>query len=193
MVNKPKLAVFASGTGSNLAALLKAAQADTLGGDIVRVVIDRKNAGAIAIDEAANIPVLQIRYPTFESREAADQEIVKTLEATGILLAGYMRILTPYIVQAFEQRILNIHPTLLPSFPGNNAIADAWDAGVKVTGVTIHYVDTGVDSGQIITQTPVLISEDEAIDELTARIHDAEHHLYPETVAKLIKEGAFQA
>ena len=112
---------------------------------------------------------------------------------TGILLAGYMRILTPYIVQAFEQRILNIHPALLPSFPGNNAIEDAWHAGVKVTGVTIHYVDTGVDSGQIIAQTPVLISEDETIDELTERIHDAEHQLYPETVAKLIKEGVFQA
>ena len=168
MVKKPKLAVFASGTGSNLAALLKAAQADTLGGDIVRVVIDRKSAGAIAIAEAANIPVLQIRYPAFETREAAEQEIVKTLVAdgvTGILLA----------------------------FPGNNAIEDAWNAGVKVTGVTIHYVDTGVDSGQIIAQTPVLISEDETIDELTERIHDAEHHLYPETVAKLIKEGAFQA
>lgn len=196
MVKKPKLAVFASGTGSNLAALLKAAQADTLGGDIVRVVIDRKSAGAIAIAEAANIPVLQIRYPAFATREAAEQEIVKTLVAdgvTGILLAGYMRILTPYIVQAFEQRILNIHPALLPSFPGNNTIEDAWNAGVKVTGVTIHYVDTGVDSGQIIAQTPVLIPEDETIDELTERIHDAEHHLYPETVAKLIKEGVFQA
>lgn len=195
MGTRIKLAVFASGTGSNLAALIKDYQAGKLNADIVRVVVDRKRAGAIAIAQAANIPVTYFNYREYESREAVEADMINLLandEVTGILLAGYMRILTPKLVQAFEQRIINIHPALLPSFPGNNAIEDAFIAGVKVTGVTIHFVDTGVDSGQIIAQAPVLINETDTLDTLTEKIHTQEHQLYPKTVAELVEKGAFK-
>ena len=194
MGTRIKLAVFASGTGSNLAALIKAYQADKLNADIVRVVVDRKRAGAITIAQSANIPVTYFNYREYESREAVEADMIKLLAndgVTGILLAGYMRILTPKLVQAFDQRIINIHPALLPSFPGNNAIEEAFETGVKVTGVTIHFVDTGVDSGQIIAQAPVLINVTDTLDSLTEKIHIQEHQLYPKTVVELVEKGAF--
>lgn len=194
VITRPKLAVFASGTGTNLAALIQATQTGEVPAEIVRVVVDRRHTGAQQLAETAGIPVLRINYKDYATRELAEDAMLTVLAAdgvVGILLAGYMRILTPKLVNAFHQRIINIHPALLPSFPGNSAIVDAWQAGVKVTGVTIHYVDDGVDSGEIIAQEAVKLTATDDLAQLTTKIHAVEHTLYPATVAMLIKKGVF--
>ncbi|WP_275527742.1 formyltransferase family protein, partial [Oenococcus oeni] len=109
----------------------------------------------------------------------------------GILLAGFMRVIGPDLLLAFPNRIINIHPALLPSFPGRHGIEDAFEYGVKVTGVTIHYVDNGVDSGEIIAQAPVRIKESDNLESLEKRIHRLEYRLYPQTLRQLIKKGVF--
>ena len=190
VITHPKLAVFASGTGTNLAALIQATQTGEVPAEIVRVVVDRRHTGAQQLAERAGIPVLRINYKDHATRELAEDVMLTVLASdgvVGILLAGYMRILTSKLVNVFRQRIVNIHPALLPSFPGNSAIADAWQAGVKVTGVTIHYVDDGVDSGEIIAQEAVRLTATDDLAQLTTKIHA----LYPATVAMLIKKGVF--
>lgn len=194
MANDVRLAVFASGHGTNFDAILDAIQTQSLSCQIVRLVVDKANAGALAIAEAHNIPTLVVNYKAAGSREVVEQEIITQLKddgVQGILLAGYMRIITPKLLQAFPQKIVNIHPALLPSFPGTHGIEDAFNYGVKVTGVTVHFVDEGTDTGQIIDQQAVRVTNDDTLASLETKIHDVEHHLYPAVLAQLLKEEVF--
>ncbi len=182
-----RLVVLASGSGSNLQAIL-----DTLHGregiEVVGVGSDKPGARALSRAEAAGVPTALFPREEHADREARDAAIGDWIEARGadlVVLAGYMQLLSPAFVARFRERIVNVHPALLPSFPGLDAIGQALAAGVEVTGVTVHFVDEGVDTGPAIAQreVPVPASRDRA--ELEAAIHAVEHELYPEAIRDL--------
>lgn len=182
MVN---LAVFASGNGSNLQAIIEAIESGKLAAKILLVFSDRKDAYALERAKKHRIPTLYLTPKEFSSREEHEKKIVEHLEKLGvelIVLAGYMRILTPFIIRRYRLRIINIHPALLPSFAGTHGIEDAVKYGVKYTGVTIHFVDEGVDTGPIIIQEVVRIEESDTLETLEPKIHTIEHKLYPQVI-----------
>lgn len=182
-----KIAVFASGSGSNFQAIHEAIEAGELHAKIALVVTDRPEALVVQRAERAGIPVLAIRPKEYVSKaeyEAVITQELQRLEVEWIVLAGYMRLIGPTLLSSFKEKILNIHPSLLPAFPGKDAIGQALSHGVKVTGVTVHYVDEGMDTGPIIAQRAVDVVEGER--ELTEKaIHEVEHSLYKETLNKL--------
>lgn len=186
-----KLAVFASGSGSNFEALLAGQKKGIFAGTIELLVCDKKDAYAIKRAENHGIPSLVLQPKDFPTKAEYEAEILSELERLNIdliILAGYMRLIGPTLLQAYKNRIINIHPSLLPSFPGLDAIGQAWDAGVKVTGVTIHYVDEGMDTGPIIAQDIVRISETDTKETLQKNIQKVEHELYPKTIASIIQK-----
>lgn len=194
MVRKVKLAVFASGTGTNFQALNDAILQRNLNAEIVRLIVDKSTAGALNLAKLFGIPATAIKYSNYETKIEAEQVIInqlKTDQVDGILLAGYMRILTPKLIDAYSGKIINLHPAMLPKFPGRHSILDAFEAGVSEAGVTVHFVDNGIDTGEIIAQEAVPILVNDTIDLLETRIHNVEHVLYPNTLAKLIDEGVF--
>lgn len=194
MVRKVKLAVFASGTGTNFQALNDAILQRNLNAEIVRLIVDKSTAGALNLAKLFGIPATAIKYSNYETKIKAEQVIINQLETDqvdGILLAGYMRILTPKLIDAYSGKIINLHPAMLPKFPGRHSILDAFESGVSETGVTVHFVDNGIDTGEIIAQEAVPILVNDTIDLLETRIHNVEHVLYPNTLAKLIDEGVF--
>jgi phosphoribosylglycinamide formyltransferase-1 len=179
--NPLRLGVLVSGTGSNLQAILDAIAEGSLAADVSVVISNR--AGVQALDRArsAGVPALTIPHKEFETREAFDRALVAALTAARVdwvVLAGFMRVLTPEFLNAFAGRIINIHPALLPSFPGVNAAQQALDYGVKITGCTVHYVELGVDMGKIIAQRAVPVEPNDDLGSLGARIHAAEHELF---------------
>jgi len=180
------VAVLVSGSGTNLQAILDAQKAGALGSARVVVVVSNV-AGVRALERAAaaGVPTEILPHKQFASREAFDQALVATLKKHGVelvALAGFMRLLTPGFLAAFPQRVMNIHPALLPAFPGVHSQKQALDYGARVTGCTVHFVDEGCDTGPIIAQAavPVLDGDDEAA--LTARILAEEHRLYPAAI-----------
>lgn len=190
MTSKLKIGVLLSGSGTNLQAIIDEAAAG-LPVEIVKVVSSRPDAYGIERAKAAGIPVLVLNRTIYADREAADQMIVDELKAVGaeyVVMAGYMRMVTPVMLAAFPDRVVNLHPALLPSFKGAHAIDDAFNAGVKVTGVTVHLANEEYDKGPIIAQEPVLVAEDDTLESLEAKIHAVEHVLYPK-VLRLIAEG----
>lgn len=187
-----KIAVFASGSGSNFQALVDAAKADQLSCEIALLVCDKPGAYAIKRAEKAGIPSLVISPKDFASKADYEKEILQKLnesEVELIVLAGYMRLIGETLLTAYEGRIVNIHPSLLPSFPGKDAIGQAFQAKVKITGVTVHYVDEGMDTGPIIAQEAVKMDENETRESLEAKIHQVEHLLYPNVIQKLCCSG----
>ncbi len=181
MVDKLKIGVLLSGGGTNFQAIIDAA-AQGLPVEVVQVVSSRPDAYGITRAEAANIPVLVMNRERYVDPAAADAEIVEALRAAGaeyVVMAGYMRMVTPVMLDAFPNRVLNLHPALLPSFKGAHAIADAYAAGVKVTGVTVHFANEDYDKGPIVAQEPVRVAEDDTLETLEAHIHEVEHELYP--------------
>ncbi|MDG3060510.1 phosphoribosylglycinamide formyltransferase [Lacticaseibacillus casei] len=185
------LAVFASGNGTNFEALFEASQAQDSNFRIVVVVCDRARAPVIRKAAHHQIPTIVVNFKDYADKAAAEAHILTALPPVdALILAGYMRIIGPTLLDAFPRRIINLHPALLPSFPGRQGIKDAFDYGVKVTGVTVHYVDAGIDTGEIIAQDPVRVLPGMTLAELEAAIHRQEHHTFPETVKKLIQEGA---
>lgn len=189
-MEKLKIGVLLSGGGTNLQAIIDAA-ADGLPVEIVKVVSSRPDAYGIERAKAAGIPVTALNRGVYEDRAAADQLIVDELQAVGaeyVIMAGYMRMVTPVMLNAFPDRVVNLHPALLPSFKGAHAIDDAFNAGVKVTGVTVHFANEEYDKGPIIAQEPVRIEEDDTLESLEAKIHAVEHELYPR-VLRIIAEG----
>jgi len=180
-----RLAVLASGQGTNLRALLEADRAGELGGSIVVVLSDRAEAGALAVAREHGVEAEALDPGSSKSRlegEAAWLERLGRADVDTILLAGFMRILDARFLAAYPGRILNIHPSLLPAFPGTHSIARALEHGVRVTGCTVHLVDAGVDEGPILDQTAVAIHADDTLESLTARMHSAEHALYKRAV-----------
>jgi phosphoribosylglycinamide formyltransferase 1 len=183
-----RVAVLASGTGSNLQALLDDPDVRP---SIALVVSDREESGALQRAEEAGVGSIFLDPKAHTTREEYDQALLNILTLENIdcvVLAGFMRILSGRLVRAFEGRMLNIHPALLPSFPGAHAVRDALAWGAKVTGVTIHLVDEQVDHGPIVLQQPVPIEPDDDEAALLDRIHLVEHELYPRAV-KLLVEG----
>lgn len=183
-----RVAVLASGTGSNLQALL---DDPSVGPAIVLVVSDRPEAVALERAGASGVKAVALTPAGFESREAFDRGLLGVLEEAGIdivLLAGYMLILGPVVVRAFPDRMLNIHPSLLPAFPGAHPVRDALAWGARVTGVTVHLIDEEVDHGPIVLQEAVAIGPGDDEDSLHRRIQDVEHRIYPRA-ARLLGEG----
>jgi len=185
------IAVLASGNGTNFEAIVSSVEKGKLKNATIKLLIsDKKDAFVLKRAEKHKIKSLFIDPKIFESRILFDKEIVRIFrkEKIGlVVLAGFMRILSPYFVKAFKNKILNIHPALLPSFKGKSAIKEAYEYGVKVTGVTIHFVDNGVDHGPIIFQKALKIKEKESLDSLEIRIHRLEHRLYPEAIKLFIQ------
>ena len=183
-----ELGVLVSGNGSNLQAILDAIHASELDARVKLVVSNRENAFALVRARKAEVPTLTCSHKGLPSREAYDEKLIAALRQAGVeyvVLAGFMRILSPVFVRAFRGRVLNIHPALLPAFPGVNALGQALAHGVKVTGVTVHWVDDGVDTGPIIAQraVPILPNDDEA--SLGQRVHAVEHELFVEVLRDL--------
>lgn len=188
-----KASVFASGTGSNFDAIME--QHDTLGCEIVLLVCDQPEAPVIQKAEERGINVFIFNPKAYESKEAYEKAILAQLiahEIDWIFLAGYMRLIGPTILHVYQGQLINIHPSLLPQFPGKNAIHQAMDAGVTKTGVTIHYVDEGMDTGPIIVQEEVSINPDDTIETLQKRIQKVEHQLYPKTIRELMRYKVVQ-
>ncbi len=177
-----KIAVLASGSGSNLQAIIDEIKSGFLPVELALVLSDKPQAYALQRAKAAGVPTKVLLPADFASREDYDAELVRLLKASGaeaVALAGYMRLVTPVFLQAFSHRVLNIHPALLPSFPGLHGQRQAFEYGVKVAGCTVHFVDEGMDSGPIILQAPVPVLEDDDADSLAARILEQEHIIYP--------------
>ena len=184
-----KLGVLVSGSGTNLQAILDAKALGELGGAEVAVVVsNRPGVGALARAEAAGVPALVIDHRGFPTRALFEDELLAALSRHGVelvALAGFMRVLTPHFLRAYPDRVVNIHPALLPAFPGVDAQKQALDYGVKITGVTVHFVDEGTDTGPVIAQIPVPVLDDDTIESLRARILSHEHALYPRVLAAL--------
>ncbi len=188
MTQPLKIGVLLSGSGTNLQAIIDEVRDAALPVDIVKVVSSRPDAYGIERAQQAGIPVIALNRQIYADPEAADAMIVEELRAAGaeyVVMAGYMRKLTPVVLEAFPDRVLNLHPALLPSFKGAHAIQDAFDAGVKVTGVTVHFANEDYDKGPIVAQEPVRIEEGMTLDELEAAIHAVEHVLYPRVLRQL--------
>jgi phosphoribosylglycinamide formyltransferase-1 len=185
-----RIGVLGSGRGSNLQALIDAARRGELGGEVVVVVSNVETALALERARKAGIPAV-FHDHRGRKREEFDAEIVEILRAHSVdlvCLAGFMRLLSPVFVCAFPGRILNIHPALLPAFPGLDAQRQAWEHGAKVSGATVHIVDEGLDSGPIVAQETVMVLSSDTPETLAARILEAEHCLYPRAV-RLMLEG----
>jgi len=181
-----KLGVLASGSGSNFGAIATAIEAQALNADIRCLIYNNPQAKVQERAQERGVAAHLLNHRDYASREALDQAIVATFQDYGIdwvIMAGWMRIVTPVLLQAYPQRVLNIHPSLLPSFRGVRAIEQALAAGVKVTGCTVHYAALEVDSGPIIAQAVVPILPDDTPASLHARVQAQEHHLFPLAIA----------
>ena len=186
-----RLGVLISGRGSNLQSIIDHIEAGKIPAKIEVVISDKKEAYGLERAKRHGIEALFIDPKAYPSREEFEKAVGDELEKRGvelICLAGFMRILSPYFVNRFKNRIINIHPALLPSFPGLHGQKQALDYGVKIAGCTVHFVDEGVDSGPIIIQAAVPVYDDDTEDTLSARILRYEHKIYPMAI-KLIAEG----
>lgn len=179
-----KIAVFASGNGSNFQVLAEQFP-------IALLFSDKKNAYALERAEQLGVPSYTFELREFADKVAYEQALVDLLndhQIDLVVLAGYMKIVGQTLLAAYEGRIINIHPAYLPEFPGAHGIRDAWEAGVAESGVTVHYVDAGVDTGQIIKQVRVPRLETDTLESFEERIHQAEYQIYPQVVRELVKK-----
>lgn len=186
---KKKTAVFASGNGSNFEALARGCATGQIDAEIALCVCDRPGAYVTERARRLGIPVMEFRPKDFASKAEFEAMLVERLHEAGVelvFLAGYMRIIGPVLLEAYEGRIVNIHPSLLPAFKGAHAIRDAFDYGVKVFGVTVHWVDASLDGGRIIAQAPIPYNGTD-IEVLETMIHAREHALYVEVAGNLVK------
>ncbi|WP_165006098.1 MULTISPECIES: phosphoribosylglycinamide formyltransferase [unclassified Enterococcus] len=190
-----RLAVFASGNGSNFQVLADFIKDRQLPAKIDWLFCDQPDA--FVLERAKRLGIVSDCFSPkqFASKKEYEQRILHFLEEKQIdliLLAGYMRIIGSTLLDVYENRIINIHPSLLPAFPGLHGIRDAFEAGVTETGVTIHYIDRGVDTGPIIRQEKVKISQQDTLASLEEKIHRVEHRLYPEVIEEIIKNGGYR-
>jgi phosphoribosylglycinamide formyltransferase-1 len=186
-----QLGVLVSGSGSNLQAILDAIRKRRLNASVRLVLSNKPKVFALERAERAGVPASVVRHKDFDSREAFDRALVQALREAGVewvVLAGFMRLLTPAFLEAFPYRVLNIHPALLPAFPGVDAQQQAIDYGVRVSGCTVHFVDAGTDTGPILAQSVVDVRDDDTRDSLAARIIAREHLLFPQ-VLQWIADG----
>lgn len=193
MNEKTKLGILISGRGSNMLALIEAVEQGKVNGEVAVVISNTEKAAGLETARAHGVETLVISHQGL-SREEHERRVVAELKKRGVglvCLAGYMRVLSPYFLSEFPQRVLNIHPSLLPAFPGLEAQRQALEHGVKYTGCTVHFVDEDVDHGPIIAQAVVPVFDDDTVESLSARILSQEHRIYPEAVA-LVVSGKYK-
>ena len=184
-----RIAVFASGFGSNFQAIIEAVKQQTLKADIALLVSDNPSCKAVERASAAGIDAFTFSAKDYPNKAAYEQAVLTELrnrQVEYIVLAGYMRIIGKTLLEAYPMRIINLHPALLPSFPGAHGIADAYNYGVKVFGITIHFVDEGVDTGKIINQFAFHVEPDDTLETVETKIHQLEHRYYPEVVDSVV-------
>lgn len=180
-----RIGVLLSGSGTNLAAVIDAIEDGSLNAEIVVVISSRPEAYGLVRAKEHGIATCSLNKELYADPATANEIIATELVRAGaeyVVMAGYMRKLTDEVLQAFPDKVLNLHPALLPSFMGAHAIEEAFDAGVKVTGITVHFANAEYDKGPIIAQRAVEVREDDTLESLEARIHEAEHALYPEVL-----------
>ncbi|ALX49052.1 phosphoribosylglycinamide formyltransferase [Lentibacillus amyloliquefaciens] len=186
-MTKVRAAVFASGTGSNFQAIM---EADDQLCDIALLVCDKPSAAVIDKAKKFGVPTFIFNPKDFNSKADYERVLLEELRKASvswIFLAGYMRIVGPVLLSEFPARIVNIHPSLLPDFPGLDAIGQAYEAGADTTGVTVHYIDDGIDTGPIIEQQEVPVYPDDTKEQLTDRVQQVEHKLYPQVIQRLVE------
>ncbi len=186
-----KIGVLVSGSGSNLQSIITQIENGTIDAEIVCVISNRSDAYGLERAQRHKIPAIHLDHRRFSGREAYDVALVETLREYGVrlvVLAGFMRIVTPVLLNAFPHAVLNIHPALLPAFPGLHAQQQALDYGVRLTGCTVHFVDAGTDTGPIIIQAAVPVLPGDTEESLSARIQTEEHRIYPAAV-RMFAEG----
>ncbi|AMA74225.1 phosphoribosylglycinamide formyltransferase [Aneurinibacillus sp. XH2] len=185
-----KIAVFASGSGSNFAAIMEAIRNRTLTDvEVALLVCDRPGAYVLTRADSYQVPTFVFSARDYPDKPSFEREILKQLEEFGIeliVLAGYMRLIGDTLLKVYGGHIINLHPSLLPSFPGKDAIGQALRYGVKVTGITVHFVDEGMDTGPIIAQRSIPVYGSDTEETLAARIHREEHHLLPQVIQLLV-------
>lgn len=185
-----RFAVFISGHGSNLQAIIDSVKKGQITAELALVVCDNRKAYGLKRAEEAGIKTFVFSPKDYTNKQSVDRDMAAFLlreKIDFIVLAGYMRLLTSFFVGKFHRRILNIHPSLLPSFKGTEGIKDAFTYGVKVTGVTVHFVDEKMDHGPIILQQALKITEKDNLENLEARIHRVEHRLYPKAIQLFVE------
>jgi len=190
-VNKLRLGVLVSGSGSNLQAIIDRIEAGALNAEICVTVSNKPDAYALMRCEKHGIPAVVIRHQDFRAREDFDRRMIEILQSHNVelvVMAGFMRVLTPVFLKAFPMRIMNIHPALLPAFPGIHVQQQAINYGVKFSGCTVHFADEGVDTGPVIAQAVVPVLPQDTADTLAARILLEEHRIYPQAI-QLYAEG----
>jgi len=191
MAKRIRLGVLASGGGTNLQAIIDRCQDGSLAAEIAVVIANNPGAGALERADRGGIPGICIDHREFRRREDFDRAVVEALQSAKVelvVLAGFMRIITPAFIEAFPERIINIHPALLPAFPGLHVQQQAIDYGARFSGCTVHFVDGGVDTGPILIQAVVPVLPEDTADTLAARILEQEHLIYPRAI-QLIAEG----
>jgi phosphoribosylglycinamide formyltransferase-1 len=184
-----KLAVFASGTGSNFDAIIQAIEEGKLDAQVSLLVCDRVGAPVIEKAQRHAIDTVVFTPKVYENKAAYEKALLedcRSREIDFIILAGYMRLIGPTLLEPFKHRIVNIHPSLLPAFPGKDAIGQAFEKRVKVTGVTVHFVDDGMDTGPIIDQEAIRIEDLDTEEDVKQKIQAVEHRLYPEVIQSLL-------
>lgn len=189
--NKIRVGVLISGGGTNLQAIIDRSERGELDAEVVCVISNKADAFGLQRASRHGIAALHFDYRQYGSRQTYDSALVKALNDFNVdlvVLAGFMRIVTPVLLEAFPNRVMNIHPALLPSFPGLDAQKQALDYGAKISGCTVHFVDAGTDTGPIILQSSVPVLENDTEETLSERIHIEEHKLYPAAI-QLFAEG----
>lgn len=186
-----RVVILGSGRGSNAEAILLAKQAGKLGrAEVVQIFADKPDAGILALGERFGVPAAFLDAAPYKTKldGAAEQHYIAAISSCQpdlLVLAGFMRVIKPAFLNAFAGKIINLHPSLLPSFPGLDGIGQAWSRGVKVTGCTVHYVTAEVDGGPIIDQAVVRIESSDTLESLAQKVHAAEHALLPAVIARL--------
>ena len=191
MNSLPSIGILLSGGGTNLQAIIDAANAGRIPGKVAVVISNKTDAYGLVRARNHGIPAEFVDHRSFSSREAFDArlvEILRSYDVRLVCLAGFMRLLTPVFLNAFPGRILNIHPALLPSFPGIHGQRDALDRGVRFSGCTVHFIDEGIDTGPIVAQAVVPVYEDDTEETLASRILEEEHRIYPMAI-RMFLEG----
>jgi phosphoribosylglycinamide formyltransferase-1 len=188
----PQIGVLISGRGSNLQAIIDAIADGRLHARIAVVISNRADAAGLERAARAGIETVIVPHSAHPDRPAYDRALVDILKAHGVglvCLAGFMRLLSPVLIEAFPDAVLNIHPSLLPAFPGLDAQRQALEHGVRISGATVHFVTAALDAGPIIIQAAVPVADDDTVETLSARILEQEHRLYPEAIARVIAGG----
>ena len=194
MISPLSLGVLISGSGTNLQAIINAIEQGNLRAVIQVVISNRADAYGLTRAQNHGLPTVVIPHQNFPSRETFEAEVIRELQAHGaelVVLAGFMRLLSPFFIRAFSQCIMNIHPALLPAFPGTHAQRQALERGVRIAGATVHFVDEEVDHGPIIAQATVPVYPDDTEESLSARILAQEHRIYPQAI-QLFAEGRLE-